>query len=563
MARKNGWCVAKSVGAAGPACIRLMVALTALLVAACGEGPPDALAAARQAIESAPNDPAPRVALARLYLDQRRGDLAEVLIDQAIERGANARELLPERAEALRIAGKTAQLDALPLPEQPTDRARILASRAKAEPSDATYQALYAALDHADLPAIRQWADAEPASARARAHHNCTKAKSPAVYTWDHPFGENVRPGGIGYALPASRASSSVVMVRSVQELEKAARSAPDGATIEIEAKDYPGAVAEWRQNQLTVRGVGGRAHISAAGGSVEDRDAWLFSGNDITVENVEISGARSHQNKNGASIRFIGSNLTLRHVYLHDSENGLLTGNGHPDSKILIEYSEFARNGDGEGYAHNVYVGVSAEVMFRFNYSHESNVGHLFKSRAARTVVAYNYLADHDAGTSSRSIDLPDGGRALVIGNVIDHGANSVNRTIIGYGTENPRFDDNALQIINNTFYNRYLNALAIDNRRPTVAQVVNNLFAGAPLVRLEGVGRLVGNIDRVDHGLAQPHKADYSITAASPAVDTSVDPTTLGLEPPAMEYVHPVSFRERVRVWNMDVGAYERCGF
>jgi hypothetical protein len=201
--------------------------------------------------------------------------------------------------------------------------------------------------------------------------------------------------------------------------------------------------------------------------------------------------------------------------------------------------------------------------VVFRFNYSHESNVGHLFKSRAARTVVAYNYLADHDAGTSSRSIDLPDGGRALVIGNVIDHGANSVNRTIIGYGTENPRFDDNALQIVNNTFYNRYLNALAVDNRRPTVAQVVNNLFAGAPLVRLEGAGKLFGNIDRVDHGLAEPHKGDYSITAASPAVDAGVDPKTLGLEPPAMEYVHPVSVRQRVRVWNMDVGAYERCGF
>jgi len=101
------------------------------------------------------------------------------------------------------------------------------------------------------------------------------------------------------------------------------------------------------------VRGVGGRPHISAAGKYVQDRDAWLFSGDHITVESVEVSGARSRVNNNG----------------------------------------------------------VSGEATLRFSYSHESKAGHLFKIRAASTVVAYNHLADDDAGTSSRSIDLPDGG--------------------------------------------------------------------------------------------------------------------------------------------------------
>ncbi len=531
--------------------MRSTAAVIALLLAACTETPADPLAAARQAIESAPSDPAPRIVLARLYLDQGRGDLAEVLIDQAIERGTPARSLVPERAEALRLAGKIAELDALPIPEEPVARAQVLATRAKAEPSDAAFQLLYAALDNANLPKIRTWADADPAAGRARAQHDCARSPPENLYTWDQP------------TTPPTTAAV-VFAVSSTQELQAAARTAPDSAIIEIAAGDYSGAVAQWHQNHLTVRGVGGRPHISAAGKSVEDRDVWLFSGNDVTVENVEISGAHSRHNKNGASIRFMGRNLTLRHVYLHDSEDGLLTSNGHPDSSILIEYSEFARNGDGEGQAHNVYVGVSGQVIFRFNYSHESNVGHLFKSRAARTVIAYNYLADHATGTSSRSIDLPDGGRDLIIGNVIDHGASSVNRTIIGYGTENSRYDDNALQIVNNTFYNRYLNALAIDNRRATVvALVVNNLFAGAPLVRLEGAGKLIGNMDRADNGLVDPRDGDYSINASSPAVDAGVDPVTLGLPDPDREYVHPVSARSRAKVWKIDVGAYERCGF
>src|SRR5262249_10496448 len=158
----------------------------------------------------------------------------------------------------------------------------------------------------------------------------------------------------------------------------------------------------------ITVRGVGDdRPVIDAAGLVVEDRDAWLFAGNDVTVENVEVSGAHSRQNKNGAAIRFVGRNLTLRNVFLHDSDDGLLTGNAFPDSRVLIEYSEFARNGDGDGYAHDIYVGVSNEMTVRFSHVHDANIGHLLKSRAARSLIAYNYLTDGERISSSRIIDL------------------------------------------------------------------------------------------------------------------------------------------------------------
>ena len=139
----------------------------------------------------------------------------------------------------------------------------------------------------------------------------------------DRPLAESDASSRVPSRKLTASARSTVV-----KELQDAARSAPDGATIEIDAKDYPGGVAEWRQNHLTVRGVGGRPHISADGKSVEERDVWLFSGNDVTVENVEVSGGRSRANKNGAAIRFISENLVLRHVYLHDSQNGVMAGN-------------------------------------------------------------------------------------------------------------------------------------------------------------------------------------------------------------------------------------------
>ncbi len=66
------------------------------------------------------------------------------------------------------------------------------------------------------------------------------------------------------------------------------------------------------------------------------------------------------------------GSGLTLRNVYLHDNENGLLTGNRHTESNtVLIEYSEFANNGDDRGFAHNIYVGRSKRFEMRYSYSH------------------------------------------------------------------------------------------------------------------------------------------------------------------------------------------------
>ena len=47
-----------------------------------------------------------------------------------------------------------------------------------------------------------------------------------------------------------------------------AAAAARDGDLVEIEAGEYPGDVAVWSASRLTLRGINGRAHLSAAGKS-------------------------------------------------------------------------------------------------------------------------------------------------------------------------------------------------------------------------------------------------------------------------------------------------------
>ena len=73
------------------------------------------------------------------------------------------------------------------------------------------------------------------------------------------------------------------------------------------------------------------------------------------TILNVEFHHA-TVPDQNGAGIRLDGGNLVLRNTGFFDNENGILGGEG--STTVTIERSEFARNGFGDGYTHNIYIG-------------------------------------------------------------------------------------------------------------------------------------------------------------------------------------------------------------
>jgi len=158
------------------------------------------------------------------------------------------------------------------------------------------------------------------------------------------------------------------------------------GDTIQVDSSvTYVGDVCAWTTDSLTIIGVGNkRAHIDAAGLNSQGKATWVISGKNTTIENIELSGSKV-PDQNGAAIRQQADNLTLRNVYFHDNENGILTDDS-ASSTILIEFSEFANNGIGDGQTHNLYIGHIGTLIFRYNYSHHAKIGHLLKSRAAQT---------------------------------------------------------------------------------------------------------------------------------------------------------------------------------
>jgi Ca2+-binding RTX toxin-like protein len=182
----------------------------------------------------------------------------------------------------------------------------------------------------------------------------------------------------------------------------------------------------------------------------------------------------------NGAGIRYEGGNLTLTGDYLHNNQDGLLA-NSDPNGTISITGSEFANNGAGDGFTHDIYVNAVKALVIDGSYIHDAVLGHEVKSRALSTTITNSRIYD-GSGTASYSIDLPNGGAAVINNNVIEQGANSANPVIISYGEEGSVYAGSSLVIDGNTVVND-LTAhvpLMLNNATTVAATVGNNEVYG-----------------------------------------------------------------------------------
>jgi Right handed beta helix region len=347
---------------------------------------------------------------------------------------------------------------------------------------------------------------------------------------------------------------------RELKHPSAAAEIARDGDVIEIDAGIYKGDAAVWRQHRLTIRGVGGHAHLRADGAQAEDKAIWVLKGNDTTIESVEFSGAKVPDH-NGAGIRLEGAGLAVRDCYFHDNENGILTG-VNPASDVVVEHSEFARNGFGDGYTHNLYIGRVKSFTLRFSYVHHALVGHNVKSRALSNHITYNRIMDGNEGRSSYDIDLPNGGLSFVIGNVIQKGPESENSTAISYGAEGLQHPVNELYFVNNTVVNdrpaggRFL----FVKDGADAVRILNNVFAGRGDV-LSGPGELRNNVTMSKGDFVDAANFDYRLKARAAAIGRGAEPGRahgVNLRP-SEEYVHKAKKKARNDSATLDAGALE----
>ena len=343
----------------------------------------------------------------------------------------------------------------------------------------------------------------------------------------------------------------------------RAFAAAADGDTIEIDAAgSYNGDVCGIGRSRLTIRGVNGRPKINANGANSMGKGIWVVQGTGTVIENVEMFGARV-PDRNGAALRLDGRDLTLRGSYLHDNENGILTNNDGV-SNIVIENTEFASNGYGDGYSHNLYIGHVNSLVFRNSYSHDAKVGHNLKSRANTNTIVYSRFSS-SVNQPSYEIDLPNAGKAYVIGNVIQQPAWNNNPALLAFGEEGASNVGQELYVVNNTFLNEDSSRgtfIMVGGGVTTPVLMQNNLFVGTGNASTQSNAVDRTNLRTLSAAFVDRAGYDLRPASGSPAINAGSAPGTSasGLSlTPTFQYKHVAGSETRLVSGAFDIGAYE----
>jgi hypothetical protein len=269
-----------------------------------------------------------------------------------------------------------------------------------------------------------------------------------------------------------------------------AVAAARDGDTVQISPGTYVNDFAEINA-RITLRGAGGMVRVIATRPPPDGKAAFTVKA-DVTFENFEITGVHV-PSLIGAAIRHQGGHLTVLASFFHHNQTGLLTDHD-PSATLTVRRSEFAHNlpsgvTSETGLTHNLYAGGIARLLVEDSYFHDASLGHQLKSRAFETIIRGSRFADLD-GTASYSIDLPNGGRVLLEGNVIEQGPRSDNPVIVAFGEEGTanggQRPDSALTMRDNTVLNRLPGGFLLWNGSGAPAAMVGTRVFGLSALRL-----------------------------------------------------------------------------
>ncbi len=300
-----------------------------------------------------------------------------------------------------------------------------------------------------------------------------------------HPF------GSLGDAVAASKAGDTILLEAGIYE--------SDYSTI---------------GHALTIKGVNGLAHLKAVD-PIPNGKAILVVKADVTVENIMFTDARVPDH-NGAGIRHESGDLVILDSIFENNENGILSA-PNATASVTIQNSEFIGNGHGDGRSHGIYVNQIASLDVAGSTFRDTNVGHHIKSRAQETTVRDSTI-DDGQGNASYSVDLPNGGRAILEGNtLIQTDLPGINTTMVAYGAEGNLHSQNSFLIKNNLFIDHHANGKGVYNHTDTAIILQGNTFQDVET-------EVVGPHEFIDAGApdANPAADDGTPTAEDTAIDS-----------------------------------------
>ncbi len=352
------------------------------------------------------------------------------------------------------------------------------------------------------------------------------------------------------------------------EALAAALRQAQDGDTIVLLPGEYKGVNATLTHKKLTIRGDGERPVFIANGQAAENKAIFVVRGGDIRLENIEFRGVRV-ADTNGAGVRLDRGRLTVVRCHFIDNENGLLTNN-EVDSELTIESSVFGLAPRVVGRLHHLlYVGRIGKFSITGSRFSRGFEGHLIKSRARSNFIGYNLLRDSGDGEASYEIDLPVGGQAIIIGNVINQGPRTQHPVVVSYGSEGQAWEKNSLVMSHNTLISEgWRPAWFARVWRDRVSGMdeplfVNNLSVGVGVFWLGAKGHFSGNWPASLNMLADVTTHGFELRPGSWLRGRAVDPRSVRGQDlaPKFEFDSPAGVRPLAQdraTWSP--GAFQR---
>lgn len=330
---------------------------------------------------------------------------------------------------------------------------------------------------------------------------------------------------------------------QAVKSLAAAARAAKDGMLVEVDAGDYTADAATWHQHDLTLRAVGGRVRMIAAGAHAQGKGLFVTNGQRMRIEGFDFIGA-TVPDRNGAGIRLEAGTLTLVDCGFRDNENGVLTANNDQIELDIVD-CDFGPIALREGKTHNLYVGAIKRLAVTGSYFHHGVLGHLLKSRAALNHILYNRLSDEIGGRASYELEFPNGGVAVVMGNLIMQSSTTENPHVISFGIEGATWPKQQLFLVNNTLVDqRPSGGIWLRVTPPQIeVTLMNNLLVGRPQLAAAGHWRQRANFRADFDEFVRAVREDFRLKPDSDLRGKAVDAGEGGglKLTPTRQYQHP----------------------